>query len=172
MINVTPDNWEPLERLMPHSSTIPFEIVIECSAKNSNVFSARTLKLDIKVTNASGDETLLVIAKEYVIPSKISQLVKTKNRISDTMKYHLDIPVSNTIVVEDADIAVLNEEVLKAAKVFRLTKIMHNPTDDEYIEAMDQLRYAKESREMGIKRKLIEKHMLQYIRPQIAARAS
>lgn len=171
VINVAPDNWEPLERLLPHLSSIPFQVIIDCSAKNSNIFTKRTLKIDITLTNQSGDDTLLVISKEYTIASKASQLVKTKNRISDTLSYHLEIPINNDTVVEDADIADLNEDVLNAAKVFRLTKIMHNPTDDAYVEAMDQLRHTKERREMGIKRKLIEKH-LKNIRPQIVVRAS
>lgn len=169
VINVVPDDWEPLERLLPLSSSIPFQATIECSAKNSNIFTKRILKMDITLTNQSGGDTLLVISKEYTIASKVSQLVKTKNRINDTLSYHLEIPVNNDTVVEDVDIADLNEEVLKAAKVFRLTKIMHNPTDDAYVEAMDQLRHTKERREMGIKRKLIEKH-LKNIRPQIVVR--
>jgi hypothetical protein len=168
-LHATPDNWIPFERLIPSISSIPFQVTLDFSAKNSNLFTARTVKLEVFLNHH--DENLLTVSKDYDVPNKFSQLIKKNNHVTDTSVFHLNIPVCDDIAVEDKEIEDLNREVLNSAKVFRMAKIMYRPTDVSYIEALDQVRSTKEQREVGIKIKTIEKHML-HIMHQIDMKVS
>lgn len=116
-------------------------------------------------------ETLLQVTKDYIIPNKVSQLVNRKHHVKDILTYSLSIPVCDDVTVDDSEIQELNLGVLHAAKVLRMAKILYRPTDDSYIEAIDQLRDAKEKRELGIKYKLIEKHML-HVKHQVVVKVT
>jgi len=179
-LSCTPENWLPIERLIPSITDIPFQVEVEFSAKNSNLFTSRKVSVDIILSHVHDDsklpqfvinDTLLQVNKDYVIPNKVSQMVKKMHHIKDTFSYSLSIPVCDDISVEDSEIQELNVEVLHTAKEFRRAKILYHPSDDAYIEAIDQLRDAKEKRELGIKYKLIEKHML-HIRPQVVVQVT